>query len=190
MSSEPKHDPFIDYLWRLERKGFATLRRSLSRNPGDDMAALPYVLRFTQSTSWHGEQMHYLVAGLFCLVERPLEPKQQPPEPRQGNFGGSFGRLYRDTEESPSTEQRFIRLLDADAEQLPRRLRQAVTLLKAKDIPIAWEQLLKDLAAWNSENKYVQHRWARAFYHAAAAQETATETTDTSPEEPEVIKGE
>lgn len=160
---------FIVHLWRQDRKGFAELRRSLGEPPGMSVAAIPYVERFSLSETDWTRQMYYLVAGLFCLVERPLEPRAAPPEPFGKNLGDSMAQLYLSNEKSGSTEARFVRLLDADADRLAGRLRQSVTLLRSKQIPIGWAVLLNDLRYWRGENRHVQHQWARNFYLKAEA---------------------
>ncbi|MBO1437421.1 type I-E CRISPR-associated protein Cse2/CasB [Meiothermus sp. CFH 77666] len=171
---------FIGFLWKLDRKAFAHLRRSLRDEPGHYIGAIPYVEPFTlgDTPSWV-RQMYYLVAGLFAYVERPLEPSGSARKPLEQNLGESMARLYVLKERSPSIERRFIRLLDADHEQLPSRLRQTVTLLKSNDIPIGWEQLLDDLGYWRSEQRRVQHRWARSFYQRA---ERETQPQESTPE--------
>lgn len=172
-----KTDKFIGFLWRLDRRGFAELRRSLRQEPGHYVGAIPYVEPFTlgDTPPWV-RQMYYLVAGLFAYVERPLEPNAAKPKPLEQNLGESMARLYVLKEKSPSIEQRFIRLLDADDEQLVDRLRQTVTLLKSNDIPIGWEQLLEDLGFWRSERRSVQHRWARSFYQRAERETQSEES--------------
>lgn len=158
---------FIRFLRQLDRKGFADLRRSLGQPPGLSMQAIPYVERFAvgEASDWN-RQMYYLVAGLFCLVERPGEPSEvaTPVADIQSNLGEALGALYVERDQSSSIEQRFIRLLDADAQQLPDRLRQTLTLIRSYQIPVMWEQLLEDLCFWNRDDRSVQHRWARSFY--------------------------
>ena len=63
---------------------------------------------------------------------------------------------------SASTERRFINMLDADAEQLPHRLRQMIALLKEQAID--FDALLSGLLYWNDEQKRTQNAWARDFY--------------------------
>ncbi len=167
-----KEARFVAHLWRQDRKGFAELRRSLNEPPGTSVAAIPYVERFSLGEANWTRQMYYLLAGLFCLVERPLEPRATPPEPFGKNLGESMARLYLINEKSGSTEARFVRLLDADAERLADRLRQTVTLLRSEQVPIGWEVLLTDLRHWRNENRFVQHRWARSFYLKAEADST------------------
>lgn len=171
-----KEARFIAHLWRQDRKGFAELRRSLRELPGTSVAAIPYVERFTLGEPDWTRRMYYLVAGLFCLAERPLEPGSAPPEPFGKNLGDSMAQLYLKNERSGSTEQRFVRLLDADADRLADRLRQMVTLLHSQGVPIAWGLLLADLRYWRGETRSVQHRWARSFYGRA---EDELDTTPT-----------
>ena len=64
-------------------------------------------------------------------------------------------------------ERRFTALLAAHPDDLPDYLRQAVSFLKSKDVPINWNQLLWDLQDWDKREdpKYsVQKKWARAFW--------------------------
>lgn len=175
-----KTEKFISFLWRLDRRGFAELRRGLRDEPGRYVGAIPYVEPFTlgDTPPWV-RQMYYLVAGLFAYVERPLEPGAPLPKPLEQNLGESMARLYVLKEKSQSIEGRFIRLLDADDEQLVDRLRQTVTLLKSNDIPIGWERLLDDLGFWRSERRTVQYRWARSFYQRA---ERETQPEESIPE--------
>lgn len=66
---------FIASLWRLGQSDLgkvATLRRSLSSDPGEDVRAFPMVERYLpDDRRWNGEwarQMYYLVAGLWATV--------------------------------------------------------------------------------------------------------------------------
>ena len=172
-----KSERFINHLRRLDRKAYAELRRSLSKPPGQSIAAIPYVERFTLGESRWRRDMYYLVAGLFCLIERPVEPGAAPPVETDANLGKSIGTLYIAKEKSSSTERRFIRLLDADAEQLGQRLRQMLTLLRSAGIPVSWPTLLDDLLYWHRDDKEKQHRWARAFYQQDA-ENSMDENTD------------
>ncbi len=66
---------FIASLWRLGRGDLgkvATLRRSLSSDPGEDVRAFPMVERYLPTDRpWNDDwdrQMYYLVAGLWATV--------------------------------------------------------------------------------------------------------------------------
>lgn len=153
----------ISYLWNLDRKAFAHLRRSLRNNANAMFKAIPYVEPFVYQQRPWVRDMSYLTAGLFALLERPLEGADIPKRSIE-NLGKSIARLYLAKNKSPSIEHRFVQLLDADEEQLAKRLRQMMALLKSEAISIHWESLLADLCQWNQDKRYVQHRWARAFY--------------------------
>jgi CRISPR type I-E-associated protein CasB/Cse2 len=69
----------------------------------------------------------------------------------------------------PCIHERFRTLLDADLEldgtgELAYRLRGLVRMLVAEDIPIDVIQLAHDLRGWRAESRFVQERWAKAFY--------------------------
>lgn len=174
---------FVDFLRQLDRRAFAELRRSLGQ--AHSMSAIPYVEPFVASeeSGWK-RQMYYLVAGLLALVERPSEgPINQEHGKHQNaeaNFGVSVAELYIKRERSGSIEQRFVRLLDADKEQLPNRMRQMVTLLHSQGLSIDWARLLDDLSAWRSDTRWVQHQWARSFYQKVAPPLTPTNQSNPS----------
>jgi len=108
-------------------------------------------------------------AGIAYTERAPKAPDAASPR-RSNNLGASLGALWRSREASlkgsgQSIERRFSSLLDADEGQLSHRLRQIVTLLLSEGTArIHWPQLLNDLTYWNSRERYVQQRWARAFY--------------------------
>jgi hypothetical protein len=69
----------------------------------------------------------------------------------------------------PSIHERLRTLLDADVEldgagELAYRLRGLVRMLVAEETPLDVIQLAHDLRGWRAESRYVQERWARAFY--------------------------
>lgn len=138
-----------------DRASMAVLRRSLSFDPGTYPAAFPLVEGFiSERTSRAWRRSLYLVAGLFASNGR---------NERGVSFAAAFARLHV-RRKSASLEQRFIGILDADEDQLPFRLRQAVSLLTADAIGFDYERLANDLPWWNAEDRQVQQRWARDFY--------------------------
>lgn len=193
---------FLAALGKLERGPLAELRRSLSFGPGEGRNGQSYFLTgliYERLPEWYrggwGMNAAFLVAGLYALVERPHSDAKageknddsskttKPGKPSFRSLGQDMGRLYRDQEGRPSTEKRFLALLDADEEQLPDRLRQAITLLNAGDISPEWAQLLNDVLSWNQpeQRNRVRDRWARAFYQPEAAATPATHPAETSP---------
>lgn len=164
MSDQASHEQrFVTYLLQIaerqDRGALAALRRSIRGRFSGAIPAHRYVVPWLprEPHAWR-DDCFYLAAGLFAG-----HPKDWPPDEVQksSNFGASFARLDRSSE---SVERRFTALLAADREQLPTRLRHAVSLLKADGIPINWVQLLRDIQHWGSKDLWVQRKWARAFW--------------------------
>lgn len=148
---------FIEWLEKISKEDTkirAVLRRSLSFDPGTFVPAYPYVEPFlrNQDNAWR-RKMFYLVAGVWAAHWR---------EDRNGSPLRIGQACANHQNKSTSIESRFIALLDADPDQLPYRLRQMMALLRDQNID--FEDLLTGLLRWNSEQKFVQNRWARDFY--------------------------
>lgn len=164
---------FIEWLEGLNAKDTkvkAVLRRSLAFDPGTFVPAYPYVEPFLQGADspWRRTVL-YLVAGLWAAHWR---------DDRAGTplSIGMACAEYQMTSRSTSTERRFINLLDADADQLPHRLRQMVGLLKEQCID--FEALLERLLYWNDEEKRTQYAWARDYYRAQSGAATNVHKTE------------
>ncbi|MGG5415579.1 MULTISPECIES: type I-E CRISPR-associated protein Cse2/CasB [Edwardsiella] len=160
---------FVDHLQRLaqrNRGALAELRRSLTFPPGSAPRVFPYVEPFIAANEHPDSarrQSHYLVAGLFAL------------HPQHGamTLAQAMGILYRQQEQSPSIEGRFIALLECDGASLAEPLRHAVTLLRSQGIAIDYNDLLRDLTDWLNPTRCEQLdklrcRWATDFYRVAA----------------------
>jgi CRISPR system Cascade subunit CasB len=61
-------------------------------------------------------------------------------------------------------EKRLVALLNCHLDELPEHLRHVTGLLKSKEIPINWIQLLSDVQNWQRESRDVQRRWAGQFW--------------------------
>lgn len=175
-----KREGLVAHLKKLDNAALAELRRSLSFKPGEYPRAFPFVERFAAGSS-RRRAAHYLLAGLYALKERAPEKGEREQmdadatDPKSITLGGSVGRLRdREGKRAKSTEQRFLRLLDADHEELPNPLRQMISLLKAGGQEIDWETLLNDLINWNSADRRVQVRWAQHFYRESLDDQSET----------------
>lgn len=170
---------FIQYLeeHRDDRAMLAALRRGVSQPPG----AIPEVSKYVQSWLWYTapaylEEAYYLIAPLFAL---------HPMKGGEGNMGNHFADLCEPGKEPPpSVERRFMLLLSAHPDDLADYLRQAIGLLKSKDVPVNWQRLLKDVLAWKRRDERprlkVQKEWARKFWRSRDKTSSATETQSNS----------
>jgi len=156
MNSQSKH-PLILRLEAFaridspDRGKLATLRRGLQ----DPVEAYAIILPYLPAEISNRELDTYaLLAALFA---------SHPSAGYTGNMGHHMRRACGDAVEA--TERRFVNLLRAEAADLPMLLRQAVSYIRSKDnVFINWEQLRKDLLAWEHPERYVQKSWARGFW--------------------------
>lgn len=150
--------PFVTHLERLsdDRAALAALRRGLGRPAGSVPEMFPYVVPFLpgQAKPWM-EDACYLVASLFAL---------HPVSANGGNLGNHFAQTLDPGGENQAVERRFTALLASHPDDLPFFLRQAVSFLKSKDVPVNWHQLMRDINQWNHPDRFVQHNWANAFW--------------------------
>jgi len=183
--SNRQEEAFATWLESLvtkeDRAVLAALRRGLSVDP--DRRA--WMLRYLPANllSDRQEDVMCLIASLFA--SHPLSwPKDQART--WTNIGASLRRLAADelaeTGEMPSRiEARLEAMLQSHRDDLPEHLRRIVGLLRAKDIPVDWAQLLHDIGRWDWRGRPVQREWARAFWRPQ--QETAGEA-DPAPDQP------
>jgi len=172
---------FIDRLKQMaeggERGALASLRRGLGQPPGTVAEMYRYVEPFLggmESGARYKEFAFYLVAALFAF---------HPKSTNEGNMGTHLAKTRTDAG-TDALERRFTALLAAHPDDLSEYLRQAVSFLKSKEIPVNWNQLLRDLQNWDKRDdpKYsVQKRWAREFWR----KNQPTDSTDTSNEKGE-----
>lgn len=185
MTASPPQGParFVAALERLDRGQLAGLRRSLG---GDERGV--YWLQGLYARTGYGDARPHqhaalrLVAGLYALRpgKEPAPDDGAAPDESSPNadaappsttptstttIGRLMGQLYRAQDERPSTEKRFLALLDADREGLEHHLRQSVALLAAHDLTPDWTRLTADLLYWGDP---VRRTWARDFYREAS----------------------
>lgn len=150
--------PFITYLegLREDRGALAALRRGLGQPPGEAREMYPYVVRWLPAeASAQREAAYYLVAALFAYH----------PDPNgSGNLGQAFRRTLDPNGDNTAIERRFTALLTAHPDDLPFYLRQAISFLKSKEVPVDWQRLFADVLAWGHPAGYVQKDWARGFW--------------------------
>lgn len=157
MNEKEKHR-LIQYLESLagentlDRGALAKLRRALY----DPLEAYPVILPYLpKNISDYELNLYTLLAALFSI-----HPHSSP----DGNMGSHMRQATGEEEEIEATERRFANLLRANWEDLPVLLRQSVSYLRSRDVAVNWEQLRRDLLAWNHAERYVQKSWARSFW--------------------------
>ena len=150
--------PFVSYLEKLreDRGALAALRRGLGQPAGQAREMYRYVVPWLPAEAGgQREAAYYLVAALFAYHSDPGG---------SGNLGQAFRRTLDPTGDNTATERRFTALLTAHPNDLPFYLRQAISFLSSKDIPVDWHQLFADVLHWGHPDGYVQKQWARAFW--------------------------
>jgi len=156
---------FIDHLYSLatseNRGALAALRRGLGQPPGTVAEMYRYVVPHLPSLS-NQETACYLIAPLFAMHTKSTNV---------GNLGDHMRACNpsHDANREESLERRFTALLSTHPDDMPDYLRQAVSFLKSKDIPVNWNQLFWDLQNWDDEDRRVQKKWANAFWARAQA---------------------
>lgn len=162
---KPRH-PFVEYLegLREDRGALAALRRGLGQPPGTVAGMYRYVVPWLpDEASRRQEAAYYLLAALFAY---------HPAGQDTGNMGNHFARTCEPGGDNTAIERRFTALLAAHPDDLDSYLRQAISFLRSKEVPVNWQQLFSDLQRWHYENRTVQRDWARSFW--GRRQETQT----------------
>jgi CRISPR system Cascade subunit CasB len=202
------------------RAALARLRRTLGKDPDQAIRAYPYVVCWTQNLNDlfdNGEinkpryewqvSCYHLIASLFAFYSkrRSWHHAENPMKERR-NLGASFRLLGEELSGKPgnddrskSVERRFTALLMSRRADLPKRLRYAIALLKAEEIPVDWVQLMEDLKWWDEDNSRrssssptpsVQRRWANSFWRVASAFGSGKEAADDAQDNPQSTKDE
>jgi len=154
MSEERTH-PFVTYLQEHaeDRAVLAELRRGLGREPGEAAGMFPYVVPFVHDR--YQEADLYLIASLFAL---------HPASVSSGNMGTHLHAYAHAVGDDAATTRRFVQLLNLRRPSLDSPLRQHISMLKSKDIPINWHRLIYDLRYWEHTDRFVQKQWASAYW--------------------------
>jgi len=188
---EQKHK-FITYLTEKRehtdkahsRSVMAALRRGLGLDIGEAPEMYPYVVPWLpKEPTRNQERSYYLIASLFAQYT------EREKKDGTGSMGSHFAKLKAEAEDATAIERRFTNLLAAHPEELPVYLRQAVGILKAKEVPIDWHRLFRDISGWHYPSRYIQQQWARDFWSPAPEKDAdsgpglnSTQTTDSSKE--------
>ncbi len=149
-----RDSPLVDYLLdnREDRAMMAALRRGLGRREGH-VAMYPFVIPYMPKEEHRSRYwIYFTVAALFGYHHDPLA--------KRVSMGEAMSRLER----NDSLEKRFLWLLDSEVEELPKRLKSVVSLLKSKGVGLDYHRLFYDLFHWEHPDHFVQLRWAEDFF--------------------------
>lgn len=162
---------FLSGLADLDAGGLARLRRAAGQTLAESGNVYDVFFRLIAGVpqSAQRQEIYFLVATLYALTARGSEQR------RVGggtSVGLALHRLRQDQlaatgrgpQDTISLDRRVAALLDADATQLPFRMRQLVRLVHSQEHQLDWERLLRDLLNWSHEQRFVQQRWAREYY--------------------------
>ena len=159
--SQAEIHPFIAHLYALvqaeDRKALAHLRRGLGKKPGEAPEMFPYVVPWLpEKTHPQKEAAYYAIASLFAL---------HPSIAASGNMGDHMAATVEPGRED-AVERRFVALLAAHPDDLPNFLRQAISYLASKEVPVNWDRLFRDLRYWGHPDygDAIRKRWATAFW--------------------------
>jgi len=167
--SEPQTNPrlttFIANLQRLDAGDRARLTHSAGRplNEATQCLGLFYRLLPYGGVAPTQEPIYWLVAAMFPLADAT----------GKGSFGDALCRA-RSPRYRKGLDRRVEALLDSDSAQLPHRLAQVVRFLHSQRVPVNWRSLLEDLLQWEHPNRFVQKKWARAYFSLPLQPEPST----------------
>jgi len=169
--SAPARRDFVATLEALRESGdrgaLATLRRGLADVNGDFTIYRIIGRAMPNDLSEWEESCYRLVACLYAA--------HQDNDDSADSLGASAHLLWsRLGDGGNSLDIRFTALLNAEAEDLPVRLRHLFSQLAAQDVPVNYRTLLNDLRYWTSERRTTQRRWARDYW--AQEQEDPSDT--------------
>ena len=198
------NDPFIRYLYSLKHEDTGTLA-ALRRACGQRLAESRNCQAFVSVSTRPSDFLTATLTAQYSAAQIQ-GGKHHTTYKGRGSIGAAWARFCRkrDPEQDPATfyrrrqdalakgqnpprppsiHERFRTLLDAELEmdgtgEIAYRLRGLVRMLVAEDIPIDIIQLAYDLRGWRAENRYVQERWAKAFYSPPSSGKAAAKASD------------
>jgi CRISPR type I-E-associated protein CasB/Cse2 len=207
-----KDDPFIRYLYSLNHQDTGALA-ALRRACGQRLAESRNCQDFASVSTRPADFLTVTLAAQYSAAQIQ-GGKHHTTYKGRGSIGAAWARYCRergpeqdpatfyrrrqdalargqDLPRPPSIHERFRTLLDAELElngtgEFAHRLRGLVRMLVAQDIPIDVIQLAYDLRGWRAESRYVQERWAAAFYSPPSGGKSATEASDEQDETEEL----
>jgi CRISPR type I-E-associated protein CasB/Cse2 len=166
MSNDSRKDAFFAFLFKCneadDRATLGNLRCALRK--GLKHRAWPLLARFggiedEMKEYDHEAKVVQTIAGLFATH----------PTKADYDFGIACRGLMRDDEKLADPKdvgpvaRRFQHLLSSEREEICNRVVRFIPLLKAKEIPVNYQELSNALLFWGDK---VKNRWAGSFWNA------------------------
>ncbi len=162
-----------------ERATLAQLRRGRGKDFGQESRRDGWVLTQLRRLPLDRDRDDFDYTVNRCCLVASLFSEHSAPR-AYGTLGSAFRRMAGQPGASEEAiEGRFHALLDSDREDLPERLRYAVSLLKSKEVAVNWAQLLADVTNWGWPSRAVQKAWSRDFW-APRKSSDANDSDETS----------
>lgn len=154
----------------------AALRSGLGKKPGEALGVLRHVAQFLDDKeSKQSLRATFLISSLFGL--------HHESDPGSENLGAKLRLAV--TRNAIAEESAWVRLglvMTCEPEELDGHLRQAISILESKNIPLNWRLLffdVKDLLGDDEERIIrVRTNWARSFWKTAPEQDSNPQDID------------
>ncbi len=161
MSDKETVSRFVGRLEELDVGGRARLRRNAGTSLSEARNAMSLFFRLLPpNVAEYHHETYFMIATLFPLCESMGTGAEAG---RTRNLGATL-RSARNDNNGSGLDRRMEALLESDPEQLRFRLRQAIRLARSARLTVDWAQLLRDVLLWDHPDKFVQRRWAEAYF--------------------------
>ncbi len=161
-------DNFVNALYRIadksdiDRAPIAIIKRGASDPTNNYLAVSRYLGYLIPGNSNHSH--YFTLATLFSLYPTTSD---EAKENKAVSLGVILRRVKTGLGEdgSKSFELKVNRLLNCDADDLPRLLAVMFRYLKGQDVGrIDYDILFEDIRNWDAPNEFVQKRLAKEFW--------------------------
>jgi len=182
MTEEKQDHHLILYLLGLQQKqdraALSALRSGIGKTPGESTRMFPFIVRFLKEGGSDPAQLQsvFLTASLFA---------SHPSHARVGNLGASLRHAVRAKHGEDGVSARFTAALDADPEDLPRKLVELVGLCESAGAPLDWNRFYWDACHLLGQDDDSRNRtrlaWARGFWSPSQDDAQAANTQENKP---------
>lgn len=161
-------DPFIAALYKIadnaeqDRAPIAQIKKGAADPRNNVLNVMRFLGNYISINDDFRLSNDVALATLFCLF---------PTKSNQAENSSSLGVLFKRVkfklgkDASGSFELRINRLIDAHSDDLLNLLVSMIRYLKSQDVGnIDYDRLKSDIRFWESDDKFIQKRWAKEFW--------------------------